>query len=188
MITFKDIENANELIQTLTIEKGYKDKKTGYWVETSNEYAPVKERVIAFRRNHPQGQIIPEISFTENYIVCDCTILDENGKILAKGHSRGLGNKNFAIEDVESSAVGRALGFCGYGISTSIASAEEMLNVEDNEIFDEPFKDDLVKEFKSLYSNMEQVPILNGLNILSPEDMDSDLLVKYINLKKYGKK
>ena len=171
---WKKIEEANKLIQTIELK--------------GKEYAEVKERVIAFRRTYPEGQIIPEISFTENYIVCDCTILNEEGKILSKGHARELANKNFALESCETSAIGRALGFCGYGISTSIASAEEMQSVEEKVIFDEPTDiKGLVEEFKKLYSKTDQVNILNGLHITSVEDMDVEILKKYINYKKYGK-
>lgn len=170
---WKQIEEVNKLIQTIELK--------------GKEYAEVKERVIAFRRNYPEGQIIPEITFTDNYVVCDCAILNEKGALLAKGHARELANKNFALENAETSAIGRALGFCGYGISTSIASAEEMQNYADSQIFDEPFKKDLVNEFTQLYSNMDQAKIMNGLNVTNAFDMSTEDLKKYINFKKYGK-
>ena len=37
-------------------------------------------------------------------------------------------NKTSYIESCETSAVGRALGMCGIGIDTSVASADEVLN------------------------------------------------------------
>ena len=170
---FKQIEDANKLIQTIELK--------------GKQYAEVKERVIAFRRMLPNGAIIPEITYTDNYICCDCTILNDEGKIIAKGHARELANKNFALESCETSAVGRALGFVGLGISTSIASAEEMQNVEEKVIFDEPIKKDLVNEFTKLFTNEEQANILNGLKKLSAEDMEVETLQKYVNLRKYGK-
>lgn len=182
-----DIEKANSQIKSITLKRSYKDKKTGEWKEISNEYVEVKERVIAFRKLYPNGQIIPEITFTDNYVVCDATILTEEGHILSKGHARELASKEFSLENCETSAIGRALGFCGLGISTSIASAEEMNKVGEDEIFDEPMKDDLVKEFKNLYSKQDQVNILNGLKITDANMMGTDLLQKYINLRKYGK-
>lgn len=184
---WSEIEEANKDIKTITISRNVKDKN-GNWVELKNKYVEVKERVIAFRKVHPYGSIIPEISFTDNYVVCDCAILDADNKVLAKGHSRELANKDFALEKAETSAIGRALGFCGFGISTSIASAEEMNRVDDNQIFDEPLKKDLAEQFTKLYSNIEQVNILNGLQITDPLDMEVSELQKYINLKKYGKK
>ncbi len=186
-MNWNDIEKANSQIKSITLKRSYKDKKTGEWKEISNEYVEVKERVIAFRKLYPNGQIIPEITFTDNYVVCDATILTEEGHILSKGHARELASKEFSLENCETSAIGRALGFCGLGISTSIASAEEMNKVGEDEIFDEPMKDDLVKEFKNLYSKQDQVNILNGLKITDANQMGTDLLQKYINLRKYGK-
>lgn len=186
-MNWNDIEKANSQIKSITLKRSYKDKKTGEWKEISNEYVEVKERVIAFRKLYPNGQIIPEITFTDNYVVCDATILTEEGHILSKGHARELASKEFSLENCETSAIGRALGFCGLGISTSIASAEEMNKVGEDEIFDEPMKDDLVKEFKNLYSKQDQVNILNGLKITDANQMETDLLQKYINYKKYGK-
>ena len=186
-MNWNDIEKANSQIKSITLKRSYKDKKTGEWKEISNEYVEVKERVIAFRKLYPNGQIIPEITFTDNYVVCDATILTEEGHILSKGHARELASKEFSLENCETSAIGRALGFCGLGISTSIASAEEMNKVGEDEIFDEPMKDDLVKEFKNLYSKQDQVNILNGLKITDANQMETGLLQKYINLRKYGK-
>ncbi len=184
---WKDIEKVNSEIKSITLKRSYRDKKSGEWNELSNDYVEVKERVIAFRKLYPKGQIIPEIIFTENYVVCDCSILTDDGHILSKGHARELASKEFSLETCETSAIGRALGFIGLGISTSIASADEINKVGQDEIFDEPMKDDLVKEFKKLYSNIDQVKILNALLITDPMDMDVDKLQKYVNYKKYGK-
>lgn len=184
---WKDIEKVNSEIKSITLKRSYRDKKSGEWKELSNDYVEVKERVIAFRKLYPKGQIIPEITFTENYVVCDCAILTDEGHILSKGHARELASKEFSLETCETSAIGRALGFVGLGISTSIASADEMNKVGQNEIFDEPMKDDLVKEFNNLFSKTDIVKILNGLQITEVKDMSVDLLQKYVNFKKYGK-
>lgn len=184
---WKEIEKVNSEIKSITLVKSYKDKKTGQWKEISNEYVEVKERVIAFRKLYPNGQIITDINFTDNYVVCKATVLTENQRVLSTGHARELANKEFSLELSETSAIGRALGFIGLGISTSIASADEMNKVGEDEIFDEPMKDDLVKEFKNLYSKQDQVNILNGLKITDANQMETDLLQKYINYKKYGK-
>ena len=42
-------------------------------------------------------------------------------------------NKTSYIENAETSAVGRALGFCGFGIDTSVASYEEVTNAINNQ-------------------------------------------------------
>ena len=43
-------------------------------------------------------------------------------------------NKTSYIENCETSAVGRALGMCGFGIDTSVASAEEVQNAIQNQV------------------------------------------------------
>ena len=42
--------------------------------------------------------------------------------------------KKSPYEVAETSAVGRALGFAGYGIATSIASADEIINLDEDPI------------------------------------------------------
>lgn len=174
-LTFEDIEKANKLINTIELK--------------GKQYAEVKERVIAFRRLYPNGSIIPDITHTDNYIICEATILDEKGKVLAKGHARELSNRSFALENVETSAIGRAIGFVGLGISTSIASAEEMQNVEDKEIFDEEIIpiEKLVEEFEKLYSAKDKINILNGLHVTEVKDLGIELLKKYIDYAKEKK-
>ena len=61
-----------------------------------------------------------------------------NGNVLATGHASekdgsSFINKTSALENAETSAVGRALGILGIGIDTSIASAEEVGNAVQNQ-------------------------------------------------------
>ena len=54
-------------------------------------------------------------------------------KLLGSGHAYEKEGSTFInrtsyIENCETSAVGRALGMCGFGIDTSIASSEEVQN------------------------------------------------------------
>lgn len=51
---------------------------------------------------------------------------------------------------------------------------------------EEPTKKDLANEFTRLYTNEEQSKILNGYKVLSANDLDTEILKKYINYKKYG--
>ena len=64
----------------------------------------------------------------------------ENGKavVLGVGHAyekegSTFINKTSYIENCETSAVGRALGMAGFGIDTSVASAEEVQNAINNQ-------------------------------------------------------
>ena len=66
------------------------------------------------------------------------TITDDQGSILATGYaqekeSSSYINKTSFIENCETSAVGRALGFAGIGIDGSMASADELANALNNQ-------------------------------------------------------
>ena len=97
-------------------------------------YVEVNERIKAFRELFPNGSIETNIEKNENNIVVmSCTIKDEEGKILSKAHAYEKENSTFInktsyIENCCTSATGRALGYLGIGIDTSIASAEEVQN------------------------------------------------------------
>lgn len=180
------IRLANEEIKPMEIKRKERDEK-GNYVESSKPYAEVKERVIAFRKVYPHGSIETEITSSENYLMCKATVKDED-RVLATGTSREYAKNMNALEVVETSAVGRALGFTGFGISTGIASAEEMQKADKDDMFEGlPGKKDLAEEFTKLYSNIEQVEIYNSCRVTNAYDMNVGDLQKYVNLKKYGK-
>lgn len=133
-ITWEQIAAANSTIGTMSIER--KDSKTGKTVV--KEYAEVNQRVKAFRMVYPTGLISTEILTNENGA---CVIKATAGYYAEDGHfvtlatgtafevqSSSYINKTSYIENCETSAVGRCLGFCGFGIDTSICSAEELSN------------------------------------------------------------
>ena len=174
---WEKIQSANELINTIPLK--------------GKEYAEVKERVIAFRRVHPLGQIITDKNFGDNYVEFVATIVDENGIVLAKGHSREYLKTESAIEKCETSSVGRGLGFAGYGINTSIASAEDMQEVGKSEIFDEPPLDELINKASSLLTKQEQVDLLNVVHKVEMKNVPSYLLqaiIRYKEDEKYSTK
>lgn len=119
MITFEDIKKANDAIVTMDIK--------------GKAYAEVNQRTKAFRMVYPEGTINTEIISLENGIcTMKATIMNE-GKILGTGFAQEKEgstfiNKTSYIENCETSAVGRALGMCGFGIDTSICSADELQN------------------------------------------------------------
>ena len=101
------------------------------------EYAEVNQRVKAFRTLYPEGFIITEILCREGGLcIIKATVghyADGKSVILATGtayEKEGSSqiNRTSYIENCETSAVGRALGMAGFGIDTSIASADEMNN------------------------------------------------------------
>lgn len=102
-------------------------------------YIQVNERIKAFRKVYPTGRITTEILTLENGVVTmQTTVADEDGKILATGlaqekESSSYINKTSFVENCETSAIGRALGLCGFGIDNNIASAEELVNAIANQ-------------------------------------------------------
>lgn len=116
----EEIQKANQALKSTDIKgKGYIE---------------VNQRIKAFRQVYPTGTISTDIISLENGVVMmKATVLDEDGKTLATGfayekESSSFINKTSFIENCETSAIGRALGFCGFGIDSSVASAEEVEN------------------------------------------------------------
>lgn len=120
MLDYNQINKLNENMKRVSI----KGKK----------YAQVNDRVMAFRSACPNGSIESNVLSLENgMVVVKATIRDEDGRLLATGlayekeGSSNINNTSF-VENCETSAVGRALGFIGIGVDDSIASAEELVN------------------------------------------------------------
>lgn len=99
------------------------------------EYVPVSERVKAIHEALGENEfsIETELLPVENAVVFKATV--KIGSQVFTGHSAA--NPSKAIEKqspyevAETSAVGRALGFAGFGIDTSIASADEISKTEE---------------------------------------------------------
>jgi len=97
------------------------------------EYLTVAYRVKQFRVDHPDWQIHTEIiHMDDDRVVVRAEICDSAGVTVASGHaeerrSASQINQTSALENCESSAVGRALAFAGYG-GSEIASADEVQN------------------------------------------------------------
>lgn len=119
-MTYEELKKANELIQTTDIK--------------GKAYAEVPQRIKAFRSVYPEGTISTEMLSNENGVcVFKASVWGKLGHLLATGtayekEGSTFINKTSYIENCETSAVGRALGFCGFGSDTSIASYEEVAN------------------------------------------------------------
>ena len=128
MATFENIAEANATIKTTNIK--------------GRQYAEVNQRIKAFRMVYPEGFIISEIDQLVDGL---CIFRARVGvyEVFADGSvkERVLGtgtayekegssqiNRTSYIENCETSAIGRALGMAGFGIDTSVASAEEVEN------------------------------------------------------------
>ena len=134
-ITFEDIQKANKIIKPMKIKR--KDKQTGKTI--AKDYAEVNQRIKAFRMVYPRGAILPElISEIDGILTFKVEIKDEDGYTLSIAHAREKINSNLinqtnALENCETSAVGRALGMCGFGVDSSLSSAEEVQNAIDKQ-------------------------------------------------------
>lgn len=128
MASFENIAEANATIKTTRIGK--------------KDYAEVNQRIKAFRMVYPEGFIVSEIDQLVDGL---CIFRARVGvyEVFADGavKERVLGtgtayekegssqiNRTSYIENCETSAIGRALGMAGFGIDTSVASAEEVEN------------------------------------------------------------
>jgi len=128
-ITFDDIRKANESIKTTEID--------------GNKYATVNQRIKAFRMVYPTGAILTDMVKNDDGVcvfTAACGYYNENGAFIVLGNGTACEKENSTfvnetsyIENCETSAVGRALGMCGFGIDTSVASAEEILNATQNQ-------------------------------------------------------
>lgn len=120
---YKDIARVNSEIKTIDLK--------------GKEYAMVAERVLAFRKLYPQGFITSEIvSINDKTVLIKTSAgyYKDTGEIVLLGtgfaqetFGRGLVNSTSFVENAETSAVGRALGFMGFGLNGGdISSAEEL--------------------------------------------------------------
>lgn len=97
-------------------------------------YVMGKDRVIFFRENYPGWAIETElVKMSDSRCIIKAYIKDPNGVIKATGYAEekeGSNNINATsfIENCETSAVTRALGFMGIGVEESMASAEDIAN------------------------------------------------------------
>ena len=142
---FEDIQRVNEGIKTTNIK--------------GKEYAEVNQRIKAFRQLYPEGFIKTEILSNENGVVVmkasvGWYFADGSEIVLATGtayekETSSYINKTSYIENCETSAVGRALGMIGFGIDTSVASAEEVENAINNQ--------EQIKDAENAINNQEQI-------------------------------
>lgn len=131
-ITYKKIVEANNHIITTKIK--------------GKDYSEVNQRIKVFRMVYPTGFIITELLSDElngegkdAYHTCRFKaavgFYTDNGECVTLGVGHAYENEKSSfinttsyIENCETSAVGRALGMAGFGIDTSVASAEEVGN------------------------------------------------------------
>ena len=167
MITFEQIQKANESIKTTDIK--------------GKDYAEVNQRIKAFRQVYPTGTILTEMLSNENGVCvfrATCGYNDENGlTVLGTGTAFEQQNSTFInktsyIENCETSAVGRALGMCGFGIDTSVASYEEVQNAINNQGENEPkATPKQIEVLKKTYTGDNLTKLLEANKITAIEEL-----------------
>jgi len=136
------------------------------------DYVEVKERVLFFNEEYPNGSITSRIVKCENgLVVIKATVTPdiEKPERIFTGYSYEKENSNTYtktsyIEICETSAVGRALGFMGIGVVDSIASANEVKNATNQQ------------------NSLPQKPQPNGFTLKQQEVVD---VIKSLMTKKY---
>ncbi len=105
------------------------------------EYITVNERLIHFRKEAAYNgwRIVEDlVSLDDKEGVFKATILDPDGNEMVSAHAQEYRdssyiNKTSFLENGFTSALGRALGYLGIGLDTSIASADEVGNAVANQ-------------------------------------------------------
>lgn len=187
-VTYEDIEKANKKIKATNIK--------------GKNYAEVNQRIKAFKMVYPNGTIETEMISNVNgvcifraYIY---SIMEkdyyQNGQSFERKNLLATGtayekedssfiNKTSYIENCETSAVGRALGNAGFGIDTSIASAEDMKRRENIEM-EENIK--LLANFEELIiaTDTDRQNIFDHFKVKNNSEMTNLQLKQAINILK----
>ena len=169
-VTWEQITKANETIKTTDIK--------------GKEYAEVNQRIKAFRMIYPTGTIQTEMVSNENGVCIFIAKIYDGESLLATGTAYEKENSTFInktsyIENCETSAVGRALGMAGFGIDTSVASAEEVQNAINNQVsYITP------KQIETITKLVEDIPaMLNYYKLKKIEDMPEEIANQVIARK-----
>lgn len=189
-MTYEDLKKANETIKTIDIK--------------GKAYSEVNERIRVFRMLYPEGFIKTEILSLDGGV---CVMRAEAGIFvgtepitLATGtayekEGSSFINETSYIENCESSCVGRALGLLGIGISSSVASMEEVSNAMLNQGDNAPWKPDpnrkatpkQIAVIKRAYSPEQMKDLLEKNHVSVPEDLPfaavSDIVGKIMKVR-----
>ena len=146
-VSYEQIKKANEEMSKTDIK--------------GSDYATVNERIIAFRKVYPTGKIITHLEeIKDNYVRFRVEVTDENDRIIATGTAseeltgdakKDYINKTSMIENCETSATGRALGFAGFGVDKAIASAEDIERNKENGKLFEIYKNMFISDKQAIY-------------------------------------
>lgn len=159
------------------------------------DYIQVNQRVKAFRYVYPKGKIETKIisldgETNKRLVLMRCEVFDDLGNLLSTGYAEEKEdstfiNKTSFIENCETSAIGRALGMAGFGIDTSIASAEEVETaIANQEKKEEKPTQTKLNQFYLLYAEDEITKICDHYKVNNPEELSRKVVDEYIKNRK----
>jgi hypothetical protein len=131
------------------------------------EYMTVALRVKTFREAHPDWELSTEIIKADDIVVImQARVYTDLGKCISTGHAeefRAVGqiNSTSALENAETSAIGRALAAAGWG-GTEFASANEVQNAiyQQIKLIEESKNvEELKTNFASAFAATKQDPV-----------------------------
>lgn len=178
---YEKIDTANKSLVTIDVK--------------GKSYVQVHQRIKAFRYVFPRGKIETKIISLEGEVGKRTVLMrteayDDLGNLLATGYAEEKEdstfiNKTSFIENAETSATGRALGLCGFGIDTSIASAEEVETAiaNQNKGTLKPTRNALW-QLHVAYEDEELESIRKSYNVENDEDLPRDVVNKLVAKRK----
>jgi len=167
----------------MTANKSLKDKAIKI---QGKDYVLVSDRIIYFNENYPEGSITTQlISDPESDTIIVKATVTPGPLVEATGLNRkftgysqavkgaGFINKTLALENAETSAVGRALAMMGIGVIDSVASVDEINKAQGTDSEMVAKKQELFGAFKKKGINefSEQKDFVRG--VLGKETVDT---------------
>jgi hypothetical protein len=105
-------------------------------LKDGKEYVKVAERIKEYKKEYPHHRISTKIiSTSATGLIMKATLRDHAGNVIRTAHAgESFGkseiNQFSIVENCETSAIGRALGFYDIGLLEDIATADDMVNVD----------------------------------------------------------
>jgi hypothetical protein len=148
------------------------------------DYVLVSDRIIFFNNQYENGSIQTKIlsDINDKKVLIKAFVYPDisNKERVFIGHAQevwgeGYINKTSAIENAETSAVGRALAMMGIGVIDSIASIDEVQKAENRSKL--PESNDLYNEMMNLLN--DRMIVIHSLK--SKEEVTYNMILDYLN-------